>query len=164
MKKLLFAYLLCFSISVFAQTKENPVVWKTSIEKINDSIYDVTFKGAILENWYVFSQYNPEDASLPMVISIPEGEMGFKLQGKATESATKKKYSDIWGVEEIIFTKKAIVTQRIVLTNKELTQVKLHLFGQVCETACIQFEDTYTFSLNGSTVQKQVIEVDSKSK
>ncbi|WOC39462.1 protein-disulfide reductase DsbD family protein [Polaribacter sp. HL-MS24] len=164
MKKLLLACLLCFSMCINAQTEETPVVWKTSIEKINDSIYDLTFTGAILDNWYVFSQYNPEEASLPMVISIPEGETGFKLLGKARESATKKKYSAIWEVDEIIFTKKAIVTQRIEVTNREITQVKLNLFGQVCETACIQFEDTYAFSLNGSAIQKQVIEVDSKSK
>ena len=97
MKKLLLACLLCFSMCINAQTEKTPVVWKTSIEKINDSIYDLTFTGAILDNWYVFSQYNPEEASLPMVISIPEGETGFKLLGKARESATKKKYSAISG-------------------------------------------------------------------
>ena len=164
MKKLLIVFIVCFSVFANAQTAKNPVVWKTSIEKISDTEYDLIFSGAILENWYVYSQYNPEDASLPLVISIPNGETGFKLKGKATESKTTKKYSDIWDKEEVIFKKKAILTQRIELTNKEITQVKLNLFGQVCETACIQFEDIYSFSLDGSSIEKQVILVDENSK
>ena len=164
MKKLVFIYLLIFSTFANAQTKDNPVVWKTSVEKISETEYDLTFTGTILKNWYVFSQYNPEGASLPMVISIAEGATGFKLIGKARESKTSKKYSDIWEKDEIIFKNKAIVTQRIQLTNKDLNQVKLHLFGQVCETACIQFEDNYTFSLTGKKIEEEVIILDENSK
>ena len=164
MKKIIFIFILCFSAFINAQTESNPVVWKTSVEKISDTEFDLIFTGTILENWYVYSQYNPEDASLPMVISIPEGETGFTLIGKAKESKTYKKYSAVWEKEEIIFKEKAIVTQRIQLTNKEITQVKLNLFGQVCETACIQFEDNYTFSLTGSAIKKEVIVLDAKSK
>ena len=164
MKKLLFTLIFfCFAITN-AQTEANPVVWETAVEKISDTEYDLTFTGRILENWYVYSQYNPEGASLPMEITIPEGESGFQLIGKATEGKTYKKYSETWEKEEIIFKKSAIVTQRIQLTNSEITQVKLNLFGQVCKAACIQFEDTYTFSLNGSILKKQVVVLDDKSK
>jgi thiol:disulfide interchange protein DsbD len=164
MKKLLFVFIFCFSTFVNAQSEANPVVWKTAVEKVSDTEFDVIFTGAILENWYVYSQYNPEDASLPMEITIPEGESGFQLVGKATESKTYKKYSAVWEKEEIIFKETAILTQRIQLTNTELTKVKLNLFGQVCKTACIQFEDDYTFSLNGSTLKKEVIVLNTNSK
>ncbi|MDB4009966.1 thioredoxin family protein [Polaribacter sp.] len=164
MKKLVLLFIFFLSAIINAQTEANPVVWKTSVAKISDIEYDLTFTGSILENWYVYSQYNPEDASLPMEITIPEGATGFQLVGKATEGKTYKKYSETWGKDEIIFKKSAIVTQRIQLTDKEITQVQLNLFGQVCKTSCIQFEDNYTFSLNGSAVKKQVIVLDEKSK
>jgi len=157
MKKLVLLFIFFLSAIINAQTEANPLVWKTSVAKISDTEYDLTFTGSILENWYVYSQYNPEDASLPMEITIPEGATGFQLVGKATEGKTYKKYSETWGKDEIIFKKSAIVTQRIQLTDKEITQVQLNLFGQVCKTSCIQFEDNYTFSLNGSAVKKQVL-------
>ena len=71
MKHLLILLIFFLSASTNAQTEANPVVWKTSVEKISDTKYDLTFTGSILENWYVYSQYNPEDASLPMEITIP---------------------------------------------------------------------------------------------
>ena len=164
MKHLLFILIFFLSASANAQTEANPVVWETSVEKISDTEYDLTFTGSILENWYVYSQYNPEDASLPMEITIPEGQTGFQLIGKASEGKTYKKYSETWGKDEIIFKKSAVVTQRIQLTDKEITQVTLNLFGQVCKTSCIQFEDNYRFSLNGSTIKKQEVVLDEKSK
>ena len=164
MKHLLFLLIFFLSASTNAQTEANPVVWETSVEKISDTEYDLTFTGSILENWYVYSQYNPEDASLPMEITIPEGQTGFQLIGKASEGKTYKKYSETWGKDEIIFKKSAVVTQRIQLTDKEITQVTLNLFGQVCKTSCIQFEDNYRFSLNGSTLKKQEVVLDEKSK
>jgi len=164
MKFIYFLTFIFITSIAFSQTKENPVVWKTSVEKISETEYNLIFSGKILKNWYVYSQYNPEDASLPMEIFIPEGENRFKLIGKAKESQTSKKYSDVWKKDELIFKEKAILTQRIFINDKSITQVKLSLFGQVCETACIQFEDTYTFSLDGSVIKKQRVVLDEASK
>ena len=164
MKFIYFLTFIFITSIAFSQTKENPIVWKTSVEKISETEYNLIFSGKILKNWYVYSQYNPEDASLPMEIFIPEGENRFKLIGKAKESQTSKKYSDVWKKDELIFKEKAILTQRIFINDKSITQVKLSLFGQVCETACIQFEDTYTFSLDGSVIKKQRVVLDEASK
>ena len=164
MKFIYFLTFIFITSIAFSQTKENPIVWKTSVEKISETEYNLIFSGKILKNWYVYSQYNPEDASLPMEIFIPEGENRFKLIGKAKESQTSKKYSNVWKKDELIFKEKAILTQRIFINDKSITQVKLSLFGQVCETACIQFEDTYTFSLDGSVIKKQRVVLDEASK
>ncbi|MGK0325394.1 MAG: thiol:disulfide interchange protein DsbD, partial [Polaribacter sp.] len=110
-----------------------------------------------------YSQYNPEDASLPLEITIKEGEAGYKLIGKATEKDTFKKYSETWEKEEIVFKDKAIITQRIQLTNKDITRIKLNFFGQVCETACINIDEPFTISLGGKSI-KEVVSVTEKSK
>jgi thiol:disulfide interchange protein DsbD len=146
-----------------AQTENEPIKIETSIHKISETEYDVIFNAKLYKGWYLYSQYNPENASLPLEITIPENETGFKLVGKADEKDTFKKYSDIWELEEVVFKDKAIITQRIQLTNKKITQIKLNFFGQVCETACINIDENFTLSLAGNFIE-ETISIDEKSK
>ena len=163
MKKFFFiAFLLCSFLS-FSQTAEDPIKIATSLKKISDTEYDVIFNAKLYNGWYLYSQYNPEFASLPIEITIQKGETGYKLVGKADEKEPFKKYSDVWELEEIVFKDKAIITQRIQLTNKDITKIKLNFFGQVCETACINVDEDFTLSLTGNVV-KEKISIDEKSK
>ncbi len=164
MKKFIAVLILFFAISINAQTEQNPVVWETSVEKVTDTEFDLIFNAKILDEWHLYSQYNPDDASLPLVISIYEGEKGFDLIGKAKESETHTEYTEIWEKDEIFFKEKAVITQRIQLTNKDITTVKLNLFAQVCKGACIQIDENFTFSLNGEKIVKEAIVLDDKSK
>ena len=163
MKKLFFIAAFLLAITSFAQTAEDPIIIETSVKKISDTEYDVIFSAELHKGWYLYSQYNPEDASLPLEITIKEGEAGYKLIGKATEKDTFKKYSETWEKEEIVFKEKAIITQRIQLTNKDITRIKLNFFGQVCETACINIDEPFTISLGGKSIT-EVVSVNEKSK
>ena len=68
MKKLGTLLLLFFALNSLAQTKNNPAIVSTSVEKISDTDYNLIFTVNILDEWHLYSQYNPEDASLPMEI------------------------------------------------------------------------------------------------
>jgi thiol:disulfide interchange protein len=163
MKKLFFIAAFLLAITSFAQTAEDPIIIETSVKKISDTEYDIIFSAELYKGWYLYSQYNPEDASLPLEITIKEGEAGYKLIGKATEKDTFKKYSETWEKEEIVFKDNAIITQRIQLTNKNITRIKLNFFGQVCETACINIDEPFTISLGGKSIT-EVVSVTEKSK
>ena len=165
MKKLIILLVLFFTISSYAQTEKEPIVWKTSVQKISDIEYDLIFSATILKNWHLYSQYNPDGASLPLEISAVDENPDFKLIGKAKESKTDKEYSDVWEKEEIFFKNKAVLTQRIQLTNKDITVIKLNLFYQVCKVGgvCIPFDDDYTFSLDGAVVEEKPVEVSERS-
>jgi thiol:disulfide interchange protein len=163
MKKLFFIAAFLLAITSFAQTAEDPIIIETSVKKISDTEYDIIFSAELYKGWYLYSQYNPENASLPLEITIKEGEAGYKLFGKATEKDTFKKYSETWEKEEIVFKDKAIITQRIQLTNKDITRIKLNFFGQVCETACINIDEPFTISLEKKSI-KEVVSVTEKSK
>jgi thiol:disulfide interchange protein len=163
MKKLFFIAAFLLAITSFAQTAEDPIIIETSVKKISDTEYDIIFSADLYKGWYLYSQYNPENASLPLEITIKEGEAGYKLFGKATEKDTFKKYSETWEKEEIVFKDKAIITQRIQLTNKDITRIKLNFFGQVCETACINIDEPFTISLEKKSI-KEVVSVTEKSK
>jgi thiol:disulfide interchange protein DsbD len=152
MKKFITFFIFLSAIFLQAQTEDNPIKIETSVKKISETEYDIIFNAKLFKGWYLYSQYNPEDASLPLEITIPENEVGYKLVGKADEKDTFKKYSDVWKLEEIVFKDKAIITQRIQLTNKDITKVKLNFFGQVCETACINIDENFTLSLTGKEI------------
>jgi thiol:disulfide interchange protein len=163
MKKFINFLILIIAFSGFSQTEENPIEIKTSVKKISETEYDIIFNATLYKGWYLYSQYNPNEASLPLEITIPEGENGYKLVGKADEKDTFKKYSDVWEKEEIVFKDKAIITQRIELTNKDITIIKLNFFGQVCETACINIDELFTISLSGAIINND-ISINEKSK
>ena len=164
MKKLGILFLLLFALKSFAQTDNNPAVFSTSIEKISEDTYDLIFTVKILDQWHLYSQYNPEDASLPLEISAAKNATGFQLIDKAVESKTYKEYSDVWEKEEVFFKEKAIITQRIQLTNTDITSITLTFFAQVCKEVCIQIEEDFSFSLDGKTIVSEEVEQDEKSK
>ena len=163
MKKFITFFIFLSALTLQAQTEENPIKIETSVKKISETEYDIIFNAKLYKGWYLYSQYNPDEASLPLEITIQEGESGYKLVGKADEKDTFKKYSEVWEKEEIVFKDKAIITQRIQLTNKEITQIKLNFFGQVCETACINVDENFTISLTGNSI-KEDVSIDEKSK
>ncbi|MDB4048471.1 thioredoxin family protein [Polaribacter sp.] len=164
MKRFLSVFFLITAISVFSQTEDNPIVWESSINQISETEYDVIFTAKLLQEWHLYSQENPEGASQPLEILIPEDRNGYKLVGKATESQTKKEYSEVWEKEEIFFAGTAIITQRLVVIDKNTTAVTLEIYGQVCKQACIQIEESFSFSLNGKKIKEEVVILNDKSK
>ena len=164
MKKLGILFLLFFTLNSFAQTENNPAVFSTSVEKVSEETYDLIFTVKIQDQWHMYSQYNPENASLPMEILAAKNTTGFQLIGKAVESKTYKEYSDVWEKEEIYFKERAIITQRIQLTNTDISNVTLNFFAQVCKEVCIQIEEDFTFSLDGKAIVTEEVELDEKSK
>ena len=165
MKKLfvLFGLLFAFNFTINAQS-DNPINWTTSVKKISETEYDLIFSTDIEMGWHVYSQYSDKNGALPIIISKTNKEAKFKLVGKAIENDTIKKYNDVFEVYETYFDDYAELKQRIVIEDPSITEVSLHLFGQVCKEVCIQFDDSYTFTLKGKASKKAAIVVDDKSK
>jgi len=164
MRKLFSFIFLFVTLITNAQTDQDPVLWKTSVEKLSDTEYNLIFEATILKDWHLYSQYNPLDASLPLEITASDENPPFEIVGKATESQTFKEYSDVWKKEEIFFKDKARLVQKIKLTNKDITTVKLNLFAQVCKEVCINLDDDYVFSLAGDKAIEEVVTISEKDK
>ncbi|CAM1368423.1 Thiol:disulfide interchange protein DsbD [Tenacibaculum sediminilitoris] len=164
MKKFFPLFLLFIGLAVYSQSDDNPVVVTPTVEKVSDTEYDLIFNVLIAEDWHLYSQYNPEDASLPMTITPAEGQSGYTLNGKAKESETETQFSEIWGKDEIFFLDEGKLIQRITVSDSTLTKVILNLDAQVCKEYCLPFDEDFTFSLTGDKVEQTVAEVDDKSK
>ena len=164
MKHLIWIFCLAFQLITYAQTEENPVVWSTSVEKLTDTEYNVIFKAKILPDWHLYSQYNPDGASLPLEITVSDENANYSLEGKAQESETHKEFSDVWEKEEIFFELTATISQKIKLTDSSVTSVSLNLFAQVCKEVCINIDEDFTIYLDGKKKTTEVSKIDEKSK
>ncbi len=168
MKKLLLLFALLFSFSsvVNAQT-ETPVTWSSTFEKISETEYDLIMTANIIPGWHLYSQFTEEGGSLPIIIKKGDETANFKLVGKAVESDTIKKFSDVFEVYESYFDNSAVLKQRILLNDTTINEVNLNLTGQVCKEingVCIQIDEDFTFTFKGKASVKEKVVLDEKSK
>ncbi len=149
-----------FSIGDTADAMQNPVKWKTHAEKINDKEYYLVFDATIQKDWHLYSQYNPDGASLPMTFSSEEADSLFVFDGKALESKTHKAYNEVFKKEEIFFSEKGTFKQKIKLLKDNVNKVTVSLFGQVCKKACILVDPTFTFDLTkaGQVTKMEIVD------
>lgn len=147
MKKLLFLIFAFFTfISSQAQMLE-PVKWTSRIEKISDTDYTLVMEGKIDDGWHVYSQFTPDGGPLPIEMDYKDQKGNYSLVGKTAESKTEKQFNDIFGVDEIYFSKKVVLKQKIKILNAGLTQIAAKIDYQVCKESCINGNKAFTFIL-----------------
>jgi thiol:disulfide interchange protein DsbD len=157
-----FFFILPFSGQ--SQDDENPVIWKTDVNQLSDTEYELIVTGKIFEGWHVYSQFTAEGGSLPSDFDYKGAGTDYELVGITTESETESEYVEVFDVEETFFKKEAIFTQKIKLLNPAISQIKVNLFYQVCKEVCIPVEIDFVFPLNGEAVIIETIELDERSK
>lgn len=145
MKKFFALVLLNFlCLSAFAQM-EDPVKWKSKIEKLNDSEYVLTLDGVIEGDWHMYSQFTPDGGPLPAELIFNNIEGNYELIGKAEESPYETKFNDVFGVDEYFFSKKVTFTQKVKIINSENSKIELNLFYQACIDMCISLDKFFVF-------------------
>lgn len=167
MKNLFSLLIAIFILGINAFSQEafkEPVTWKTSVEKINDKEYYLVFKAKIEDKWHLYSQNNPEGASLPIEFDSEQKDSLFTFVGKALESETHKAFSEVWKKEEIFFSKEGTLKQRIKLLKENVKEVEVSLYGQACKEACIQIEKTAKFDLTKATAVTEIKETKKEDK
>ncbi len=146
MKKIAILFILIFSHLGHAQLLD-PVKWTQKIEKISDTEYNLVFKGTIDKDWHMYSQYTPDGGALPLEVLYEQAKGNYEAVGKAKESAYKKHFNEVFGVDEYYFENQVKIQQRIKVINPKLAQVIIKLNYQACKESCINQEKTFTFVL-----------------
>jgi thiol:disulfide interchange protein DsbD len=165
MKHVLAVFLFFTSIfGLFAQDDENPVVWSHEVKQLSETEYELIIKGDIFEGWHVYSQFTAEGGSLPSEFTFKAAGTDYELVGGTQESETVKEYSDIFEVEETFFKHNVVFTQRIKILDPSVNQVSVNLFYQVCKEVCIPVDQDFVFSLDGSAIAEEKVEMDEKSR
>nr|WP_297307240.1 thioredoxin family protein [uncultured Flavobacterium sp.] len=147
MKKLLSLLLLVFAVFSATAQIQDPVKWKSKIEKISETEYKITLDGAIEDQWHMYSQFTPDGGPLPTELLYNNAEGNYTYNPKAEESKYQKQFNDIFEVDEYFWSDNVQLTHILNVTNPDLEFVELHLTYQTCIDVCINNDKYFVFNL-----------------
>lgn len=164
MKKLisLLLVLTIWNVSFGQLGGPNPVEWSSEVKKMSDKEYDLVFKAKIEQDWYIYSQHTPDGGPLAMEFTFANSGTDFELVGETKESKTKTKFSEVFKVDEIYFSDKATLTQRIKLLKETIDVLEVEIFYQVCQEVCINQTQNFRLTLDGTEAACPEIELSDK--
>jgi len=158
MKKIVLIVLAFFAFATVNSQILDPVKWTSKIEKISETEYNLVFEGTIDKDWHVYSQFTPDGGPLPLELIFKDQKANFDLVGKAKESATKREYNPIFEVDEIFFSNKMRIQQKVRITNTSLQKIEVRLDYQVCKEVCINQDKSFTFLIPATSKSPQAAE------
>ena len=145
-------YLLLFTFlfSTLGQSQvEEPVTWKTEVQKISDAEYVLIYSATIDEGWHFYSQIPADpDGMGPIATEFTflEQENNYKPIGKTSETETKQVFEAAFGMDVNYFENQAIFKQSIKVTNPALEAIKSEVYFQVCDEEKCLPPDVYQFT------------------
>lgn len=154
MKKIFFLLLTFLAFTQVNAQILNPVKWSTRVEKISETEFNLVFEGDLDPEWHLYSQFTPEDGPIPLEIKFKDAPGNYMLIGKAVESKTKTAFNDTFGVNEIFFSDKFWVKQKVKIINIKLSSIDSEVDYQVCKEVCINGNKKLKFDLPKIVVTK----------
>jgi len=116
----------------------NPVTWDTSVEKINDSEFNLVITAEIETGWHLYSQKVPEGGPIPTSIKISADDTKYQLIGSPQEGKGHEEYDNVFDMDIKYFEMKAVFKQKIRLLSDEKIAVSGVLEFMVCDdTNCL---------------------------
>lgn len=147
MKNLAYLLLFVFSVTNFYSQEVKPVKWKSHTEKLSATEFNLVFEAEIEPEWHIYSQFTPENGPLPLELKFPNSAKNFELVGKATESATKRQFNDVFEVDEVFFANKAVIKQKVRIIGANVAFIDAVLEYQVCKQVCINDKQKFRFKI-----------------
>lgn len=147
MKKIVLLTILFLAFNSLKAQILEPVKWKSKTEKISETEFKLIFEGTIENEWHVYSQFTPDGGPLPMVLTFNNQKNNYQLIGKTIESKTKKQFNDVFGVDEVLFEKKVVLTQKVKIINPDFNKLEANVEYQVCKDACINDKKKFSFDI-----------------
>jgi len=162
MKQLLYALTVffAFTTTINAQIFE-PVKWKTSVEKISSSEFDLVATATIDEGWHLYSQSIPDDGPIPTTFSFKDVKGKYQLVGKTTEGEGHEEFDKVFEMNIKYFENKATFKQRIrLLTDNKITIEETVEFMVCDDASCLPpTEVALNFVVRGTATTKKIEEV-----
>ena len=126
-----------------------PVSWSTSVEKLNDTEYILTYIADLDDKWHIYSQDNTDpDGPIPTEFTFKNDSNDFELIGKINESKSIEKYENAFKMDVRYFEKQAVFTQKIKVLNPNLKHIEAETYYQVCDDEKCLAPTTYNFTTN----------------
>lgn len=139
-----------------AQRIEQPVVWKSSVVKLQDNLYQIQITGTLDENrpeWHLYDLGPYENGPTPTTLTIESNQKGFELIGKP-ELLTKsiKQFDEMFGMTIGICEEKLTVAQKVRITAPDSISLLAIIEWQACDDqSCLPPTDKeFTIKLPGA--------------
>ncbi|MDD2195758.1 MAG: cytochrome c biogenesis protein CcdA, partial [Bacteroidales bacterium] len=133
------ALAILVSSSTYSQVQD-PVKWKVSTQKVDETTYDVIFDAAIDMGWQLYSSENPPGGPIPTTFIFNENE-AFSVEGTPRPIGDIKiEHDDIFDLDLAYFENKARFIQTISLSKNQTSAL---ISGEIEYQAC--FEDKCIF-------------------
>ncbi|TYP99463.1 thiol:disulfide interchange protein DsbD [Tenacibaculum adriaticum] len=116
MKKILFLLIFITSISNSFSQVFDPVKWKTGIEKISETEYNLVTTAIIDANWHLYAQEVPKGGPRPTIFVYKPNE-NYELIGETSEDIGITEDDKTFKMRIKYFAKKATFKQRIKLLS-----------------------------------------------
>ncbi|MEE3999888.1 cytochrome c biogenesis protein CcdA [Tenacibaculum sp. FZY0031] len=156
MKKIL-AFLLCFTVGFSAMSQiHNPIAWKTSVEKISETTYNLVSTATIQGSWHLYAQEVPSGGPIPTTFTYDDDGGKIKIVGNTTEPEGEVKFTTLFGEEGMnikSFAHKAVFKQKVELVDASVTQVNAFVEFIACtDEMCLPPKEVdLTFDLTTAT-------------
>ncbi len=129
MKKIIILLTLLFSFNSFSQIF-NPVKWKTSVEKISETEYNLVATATIEKGWHLYAQKVPKGGPRPTVLEFKPNE-NYELVGTTIEEKGHEGFDPTFKMNIKYFDTKTSFKQKIKLLTKE-AKIDLDVEFMVC--------------------------------
>lgn len=128
---------------------ENPVMWTSSVQKQNDSIYKLIVKAHPTPGWYFYSQEEPEEGGpLPTRFSFNSAEEQYELLGPTVEPEGVAAYDPVFGMDIKYFKDRTTFTQTIKVKPGTSPDVEADVFFQACDNEKCLAPETVRLQFN----------------
>lgn len=126
----LVSLLLLFSILVKAQIY-NPIKWKTSVEKISETEYELKARAIIENGWHLYSQNVADGGPIPTHFNFAKTP-DYQLLGAVKEERGKIIQDPVFKMPITFFEKETTFKQRIKINTSKPFKIKTEIEFMVC--------------------------------
>ena len=116
-KTALLLFIVLLVQTTFSQVL-NPVTWKTSVEKITDTEYNLVTTAKIDKGWHVYAQDVPSGGPRPTIFNYKPSD-DYELLGKTSEDIGVTEFDKTFKMTIKFFKSKAVFKQKIKLNNPD---------------------------------------------
>lgn len=113
MKKFLFALIAFVYTFIGNSQNSEPVKWKTAVEKVSATEYDLVTKATIESGWHIYSQEVPEGGPTATSFTYDDSAGNFKIVGNTVEEGGNTSEDPFFKLSLKSFEKEAVFKQRI---------------------------------------------------
>ncbi len=137
----------------------NPIKWKTSVQKISDTEYELQAKAIIENGWHLYSQNVADGGPIPTHFTFTKTSE-FKIIGDVKEEKGKTINDPVFKMQITFFEKETTFKQRIKLIGNKPFKIKAEVEFMVCndENCLPPSYDSLEFSVTPSASEVAVVE------